>query len=396
MRLTKTPGRVLNTPTMGLESIRYAPKRFAQILGLSVRELTDAENDGPLSGLKPQESGDNRITYTPGDLVRYREALGHRPPPLPPSRQLFLNFKGGTGKTSLSTAYAFRLAERGYRVLVVDLDSQGHATKCLGLDGDHFERTLADALINKTPLSEVLVPTGFPGLDLVPSNLSLSTVDLALMPLPAREFRLRKLLDEIEDEYDAVILDAPPSFGLLNLNALIASNVLVIPVLPDFLSFHGLKLLFETVQSLDGDLDHVLDHIFIVVNGFNATLKIAKEARGALFRHYRDFLLPAYVRQCSKFAQASGEGIPIFAYDSESKGATDIEEVLDVILARITGAEEAPEHFDEDGDPEAHEDPESDSEFATEDGNDDDTDSEDAADDGNNANGPRTAKVRAG
>lgn len=322
---------------MGLESIRYAPKRFAQVLGLSLRQLADAESQGPLLSLKPQEPGDAKITYSPEDLVRYREKLGLTPPPIPFTRQLFLNFKGGTGKTSLSSAYAFRLAERGYRVLVVDLDSQGHATKCLGLDGDLFERTLADALIKKAPLADVVVPTGYPGLDLVPSNLSMSTVDLSLMPLSAREFRLRNVLKGAEAKYDAVVLDAPPSFGLLNLNALMAANVLVVPVLPDFLSFHGLKLLFETVQSLDEDLAHVLDHIFIVVNGYNATLKIAKEAREALFRHYRAFLLPAYIRQCSKFAQASGEGIPIFAYEPDSKGATDIEEVLDVLLARISG-----------------------------------------------------------
>lgn len=326
---------------MGLESIRYPPKRFAQLLGLSLRQLADAEASGPLLALRPQEPGEVRPTYAPADLARYRAELQLRPAPLPASRQLFLNFKGGTGKTSVSTSYAFRLAERGYRVLVVDLDSQGHATKCLGLDGDAFERTLADALVRRVPLSEIRQPTGFPGLDLIPSNLTMSTVELALMPMAAREFRLRNVLREVEADYDVVVLDAPPSFGLLNLNALMAANVLVIPVLPDFLSFHGLKLLFETVQSLDDDLNHVLDHIFIVVNGFNASLKIAKEAKDALEKHYPEFLLPAYVRQCSKFAQSSSEGTPIFAYDPESKGAVDVESVLDTVLERLRGNEAA-------------------------------------------------------
>ena len=324
---------------MGLESIRYAPKRFAQLLGLSTRELADAEAKGPLLALRPVEPGDTKITYTPADLGRYREVLGIKPPPLPRSRQLFLNFKGGTGKTSVSTSYAFRLAERGYKVLVLDLDSQGHATKCLGLDGDNYERTLADALIKRVPIRDVRVPTGFPGLDVVPSNLNMSTVDLALMPLAGREFRLRNVLKDIEPEYDIIIFDAPPSFGLLNLNALIAANTLIVPVLADFLSFHGLKLLFETVQSLEEDLQHVLDHIFIVINSFNATYKIAKEAKEALEKHYSEFLLKSYVRQCSKFAQASSEGIPVFAYDAESKGAEDVEAVLDEVCARISGTE---------------------------------------------------------
>lgn len=320
---------------MGLESIRYAPKRFAQILGVSLRELSDAEAKAPLLALRGQEPGEQKPTYTPQDLARYREALGKQPPPMAPSKQLFLNFKGGTGKTSVSTSYAFRLAERGYRVLVIDLDSQGHATKCLGLEGDNYSRTLADALIKRVPISEVRVPTGYPGLDVVPSNLNMSTVDLALMPLAGREFRLRNTLKEIEAEYDVIVLDAPPSFGLLNLNALIAANTLIVPVLADFLSFHGLKLLFETVQSLEEDLQHVLDHIFIVINGFNATYKIAKEAKEALEKHYADFLLKAYIRQCSKFAQASSEGSPVFAYEPDSKGAEDVEAVLDEVLLRL-------------------------------------------------------------
>jgi chromosome partitioning protein len=324
---------------MGLESIRYTPKRFAQILGVTQRQLSEAESSGPLLSLKPVETGDAKPTYGTAELVRYREVLSRVPPPLPKTKQLFLNFKGGTGKTSVSTSYAFRLAERGHRVLVIDLDSQGHATKCLGLDGDNYQRTLADALIKKIPVRDVRVPTGFPNLDLIPSNLNMSTVDLALMPLAGREFRLRNTLREIEPEYDVIVMDAPPSFGLLNLNALIAANILVVPLLADFLSFHGLKLLFETVQSLDEDLQHTLDHIFIVINGFNQTFKIAKEAKEALEKHYSEFLLKSIIRQDSRFAQASSEGTPVFAYDAESKGAIDVEAVLDEICARLAPAQ---------------------------------------------------------
>ncbi len=130
-------------------------------------------------------------------------------------------------------------------------------------------------------------------------------------------------------------MDAPPSFGLLNLNALMAANDLIVPVLADFLSFHGLRLLFETVQSLEEDLQHVLDHIFIVINGFNASFKLAKEAKEALQTHYKEFLLRGVVRQCTKFAQASSEGTPIFALDPSSKGATDIAAMVEELLSAI-------------------------------------------------------------
>jgi chromosome partitioning protein len=304
-----------------MENVRYSVKRLAEIVGATARQVEGAlgKKDG----------------YGPDDLPVLREKLKKRPEPFPPRVQLFLNFKGGTGKTSLSSSYAYRLAERGYRVLMIDLDSQGHATKCLGKEGASFASTLHDVLIRKTPLDDVTVPTGMPGLSLVPANLAMSTIDLALMPLAGREFRLRNALQGVQGRYDFVVLDAPPSFGLLNLNALMAASDLVIPVLADFLSYDGLRLLFETIQGLEQDLSHQLEHIFIVVNAFNQTFRIAREALDALRTHYSDYLLDTVVRQCTKFAQASSEGCPIFGYDPDSKGATDIEAMQREILAKI-------------------------------------------------------------
>jgi chromosome partitioning protein len=307
-----------------MESIRYSPKRLAEILGVPYRQV--------LSVIE------KRSGYTPEDLTRARQALRRGPPPRPVRKQLFLNFKGGTGKTSLSTSYAYRLSERGYRVLMLDLDSQGHATKCLGKEGSSFTRTLHDVLIRKIPLGDIAVATGMPGLTLVPSNLAMSTIDLALMPLSGREFRLRKALEEVAPRYDFVVMDAPPSFGLLNLNALMAADDLIIPVLADFLSYDGLRLLFETVQGLEDDLAHRLDNILIVVNAYNQTFKIAREALGALRDHYTDYLLHSVVRQCTKFAQASSEGCPIYAFDPESKGALDLEAMLNEVLTRTSAA----------------------------------------------------------
>ena len=304
-----------------MDNVRYSMKRLAEIVGATPKQVEAAlgKRDG----------------FTPDDLPALREKLKRGAEPFPSRVQLFLNFKGGTGKTSLSSSYAYRLAERGYRVLMIDLDSQGHATKCLGKEGSSFERTLHDVLIRKTPLEEVTVQTAMPNLSLVTANLAMSTIDLALMPLAGREFRLRNALQGFTARHDFVILDAPPSFGLLNLNALMAANDLVIPVLADFLSYDGLRLLFETVQGLEEDLSHQIENIFIVVNAFNQTFKIAREALDALRSHYADYLLDTVVRQCTKFAQASSEGCPIFGYDWDSKGATDIEAVQREILERV-------------------------------------------------------------
>lgn len=273
--------------------------------------------------------------YTPEEVWDLRAKLNLYPPSVSTRKQLFLNFKGGTGKTSLSTSYAWRLAEMGYGVLLVDLDSQGHATKCLGFEGEDFQHTLLHVLVKKAPISQVIQKSMLPNLEFIPSNLSMSTVDLALMPMAGREFKLKNALKEVEAHYDFIIFDAPPSFGLLNLNALMAADDLIVPVLADFLSFHGLKLLFETVQSLEEDLGHVLDHVFIVVNAYNATFKLAKEALEALKTHYPEYLLPQVVRQCTRFAQASSEGMPIFAFDRDSKGAGDVQALIDEVISRL-------------------------------------------------------------
>src|SRR5574341_445986 len=307
-----------------MENVRYSAKRLAEIVGANQKQVESA--------LGRKEG------FGPADLPVLREKLGKRPAPFPPRVQLFLNFKGGTGKTSLSSSYAYRLAERGYRVLMIDLDSQGHATKCLGQEGSSHTKTLFDALIRKVPLPELTVKTGMPGLELVPANLAMSTIDLAPMPLAGREFRLRNALKDVEGRYDFVVMDAPPSFGLLNLNALMAASDLIIPVLADFLSYDGLRLLFETVQGLETDLSHQLENIFIVVNAYNQTFRIAREALDALKTHYGDYLLEGVVRQCTKFAQASSEGCPIFGFDPDSKGATDIEAVQEEILGRLRAA----------------------------------------------------------
>jgi chromosome partitioning protein len=304
-----------------MEAPTYSAKQVTELLGVSGKELGGA--------LK-------KDAYTPDDLWTLRERLGKFPRALGAQRrQLFLNFKGGTGKTSLSTSYAWRLAELGYRVLLIDLDSQGHSTKCLGYEGEDFDKTLLDVLVRKTPLTQVIQRSRLPNLDFVPCNLSMSTVDLSLMPMAGREFKLRNALKEVEAHYDIIVFDAPPSFGLLNLNALMAATDLFVPVLADFLSFHGLKLLFETVQSMEEDLGHVLDHIFIVVNAYNATFKLAKEALEALQTHYPEYLLPTIIRQCTKFAQASSEGVPVFVADPACKGALDIQAAIAHVLPRL-------------------------------------------------------------
>jgi chromosome partitioning protein len=307
--------------------IRYRRQQFARLLGISERRLAEADQRPELARLRGGSE-----EYSPFQLSAYRDALGNRPPRQPLRRQLFLNFKGGTGKTSLSVSYAYRLAEMGHKVLLVDLDSQGHATRHLGIKGEDCERTLHDVLIKGVPIRDAIITTYLPEFDLLPANLGMSTVDLALMPLAGREYRLKKALSTLGDRYELIVMDAPPSFGLLNLNALMAADDLIVPVLPDFLSFHGLKLLFETVGELEEDLGHTLQRIVVLINQYNPTTRIAREAKEALETHYPEFLAATVIRQCTQFAQASGEGLPISAYAPKCKGAHDMDELVAMMM----------------------------------------------------------------
>jgi chromosome partitioning protein len=308
----------------------YTPSSFARVLGISKHELLEKEAQGILPPAK--RNGDQERYYTPEDVARYRKYLGF--PPLLPSlrKQLFLNFKGGTGKSTISASYGFRLAQMGIRTLLIDLDPQGHLTQCLGLNNQQYPKTLFSCLVEREEIETIVVKTDLTTLDVIPSNLNLSPVELSLFSMNSREFRLKRLIDAIEKDYELIVMDASPSIGLLNLNAILASNDLVIPVLADFLSYHGLKILFETLSTIEEDFSFVFEHIFIFLNRYNESHKICRRSKKALETHYAQYLLNTVVRQDTKIAEATSQGAPVFLFAPSSKGAADIQDLIDEIF----------------------------------------------------------------
>ena len=308
----------------------YSPIAFARLLGISKSELLEKEANGNFPPAK-RNSKQERY-YKPGEVSKYRAYLGFHCPLKSLRKQLFLNFKGGTGKSTVSASYGFRLAQLGVRTLLIDLDPQGHLTQCLGLNSQQFPKTLFHALIEKVEIGKVIVKTDLPTLDVIPSNLNLSPVELSLFSMNSREFRLKRLLSTIEKDYELIIMDASPSIGLLNLNAILASNDLIIPVLADFLSYHGLKILFDTLSTIEEDFSFVFENIFIFLNRFNESHRICKRSKKALETHYNKYLLNTVIRQDTKIAEATSEGRPIFLFAQSSKGAEDIQSLIDEIL----------------------------------------------------------------
>lgn len=313
-----------------LGDIEYPSTTFAKILGISKQELFEKETEGILP--PPKRKTNQERYYKPEDVIACRNYLGLSSPVKSLRKQLFLNFKGGTGKSSISASYGFRLAQMGARTLMIDLDPQGHLTQCLGLNSQHFQKTLYNSLIEKEDIEKIIIKTDLPTLDIIPSNLNLSPVELSLFSMNAREFRLKRLLSTIEKNYDLIIMDASPSIGLLNLNAILASNDLLIPVLADFLSYHGLKILFETLSTIEEDFSFVFENIFIFLNRYNESHRICRRSKKALETHYSKYLLKTVIRQDTKIAEATSQGTPIFLFAQSSKGAEDIQNLIDEIF----------------------------------------------------------------
>jgi chromosome partitioning protein len=313
-----------------LGGLTYNPMTFSKILGISRQELIEKEAEGILP--KAKRNARKERYYKPEDVVIYRNHLGFPPIVKSIRKQLFLNFKGGTGKSSVSASYGFRLAQMGVKTLMIDLDPQGHLTQCLGLDSSQYPKTLFSALVEKEDLERIIIKTDLPTLDIIPSNLNLSPTELSLFAMNSREFRLKRLLALVEKDYDLIVMDASPSIGLLNLNAILASNDLLIPVLADFLSYHGLKILFETLSTIEEDFSFVFENIFIFLNRYNESHRICRRSKKALETHYSQYLLETVIRQDTKIAEATSRGTPIFLFAQSSKGATDVQDLIEEVF----------------------------------------------------------------
>lgn len=311
----------------------YTIGEFASLLGVSKAVIYKWEKEGKVSKARRIKRGKTMYRYYSADDLRdMRKKLNLPGPASIKRKQLFLNFKGGTGKSVISANYGYKLAQLGFKVLMVDLDPQGHLTKCLGRNPEEFTKTLFDVIINKSPIQSAIASSTLSNLDLIPANLGLSPIELSLTGLHAREFKLKRVLEGIEDNYDIIVLDAPPNIGLLNLNAILAVDELLVPVLADFLSYDGLKILFETLRDIQDNFDYVLDNIYIFLNRYNESMNISIRSRDAIMKNYPDFVCDTVIRQNTTLSDATAQGKSIFEIAPNSRAAADIQKLVTEVL----------------------------------------------------------------
>ncbi len=231
------------------------------------------------------------------------------------------NQKGGVGKTTTAVNLAAYLAEQGHRVLLADLDPQGNATSSIGLDKNSIQQSTYEVLIDGQPLNSCTIEDIRPNLDLLPANGMLAGAEVELVGLRRREFRLREALAAMGDHYSAVIIDCPPSLGLLTVNALTAANEVVIPIQCEYLALEGLMQLVNTIDLVRRRLNPALDVLGVVMTMYDARTRLSPQVVQDVRRFFPSRLLPTVIPRTVRLAEAPSYGQSIFEYDPSSRAA---------------------------------------------------------------------------
>ena len=231
------------------------------------------------------------------------------------------NQKGGVGKTTTVVNLGCYLALAGERVLVVDLDPQGNATSGLGLDRNSIERSVYDAVIDGARIRELTVPGPTDGLDVVPSAIALAGAEVELAPLEGREHRLGRLLSDIAADYDYVLVDCPPSLGLLTVNALTAADSVLVPLQCEYYALEGLTQLLATLDLVRDHLNPALALKGVVLTMFDGRTKLSSAVANEARRHLGDRVFDTVIPRNVRLSEAPSYGQPISQYSPESTGA---------------------------------------------------------------------------
>lgn len=243
-----------------------------------------------------------------------------------------VNQKGGVGKTTTAVSLAVALGRRGQRVLLVDLDPQANATSALGIDGKDFAGTY-DAVLDETPMAQCVVHVENEHVSLVPSSAELSGAEVELVPVMARERRLTNALSQVRDSYDWILIDCPPSLGLLTINALTASNAVIIPVQCEYMALEGLSRLMETLDLVKRNLNPQLHVLGVILTMFDARTRLAQQVVDEVRGHFPQTfttIIPRSVR----LSEAPSHGKSIFLYDQGGRSATAYDAVASELLER--------------------------------------------------------------
>lgn len=242
------------------------------------------------------------------------------------------NQKGGVGKTTTTINLGTYLAKARQRVLIVDLDPQGNTSSGLGIDKQSLGQDLYNVLLDGLHPSKIIIRTPFHGLEVLPAAPILAAAEIELVSSPAREFRLSRALRDLQ--YDYILIDCPPSLGLLTVNGLVAANLVMIPVQAEFYALEGLGQLMNTVQRVKKALNPGLDLLGVLVTMHNGRTTLSAQVYDEVKQHFPDKVFETIIPRNVRLAEAPSYGQPISHYDKWSKGAKGYKQLAKEVLQR--------------------------------------------------------------
>ncbi len=231
------------------------------------------------------------------------------------------NQKGGVGKTTTTVNLGAALADLGQRVLVVDLDPQGNATTGLGIDARNFDASVYDVLLHDVALEDCIEPTTIKNLFVAPATIDLAGAEIELVPAFSRELRLRRAIDAIRDDFSYVLIDCPPSLGLITVNGLAAAGEVLVPIQCEYYALEGLGQLLRNVEMVRSNLNAELVVTTIVLTMYDARTNLAEQVVSEVRRHFGPAVCQTIIPRSVRISEAPSFGEPVTVHDPSSRGA---------------------------------------------------------------------------
>jgi len=230
------------------------------------------------------------------------------------------NQKGGVGKTTTSVNLSACLADLGKKVLLVDLDPQGNSTSGFGFDKTKIKQSIYDVLVNDVPADSIILKTQIDNLRILPATIQLAGAEIELVSIMSRETKLKRVLDKVKYNYEYVIIDCPPSLGLLTINALTAANSVLVPIQCEFYALEGLSQLMNTVTLVQKNLNPALTLEGVVLTMFDARTNLSIQVVDEVKNHFRHKVYQTIIPRNVRLSEAPSHGQPVIRYDPKSKG----------------------------------------------------------------------------